>query len=215
MKLLHPELKNKHFDAIIFDFGAVIINIDYHKTRIAFEKTGIKNFDELFSKAKQSSLFDDLEKGLINDTQFRNHLRALSGINISDEDIDVCWNEMLLNLPPNRVELLKKLSSKYRLYLLSNTNSIHEKAFSANIDAEFGWLNFKSIFNKVYFSHLVHMRKPDVEIFELVLKEHKLNPATTLFIDDSPQHVEGAIRAGLEAFHLQDGADICDLFGVD
>ncbi len=164
MELLHYELKNKHFDAIIFDFGAVIIDIDYHKTRDAFERQGVKNFDELFSKAKQNSLFDNLEKGLISENQFRDELRALSGINLSNEHIDEAWNTMLLKMPEKRVELLQKLSKVIPLHLLSNTNIIHEKAFSAYIDAEYGLNHFKSLFQKIYFSHHINMRKPDIEI---------------------------------------------------
>jgi putative hydrolase of the HAD superfamily len=213
MELLHSELKNKHFDAIIFDFGAVIIDIDYHKTRDAFEKQGIKNFDELFSKAKQNNLFDNLEKGLISETKFRDELRAISGINLNDNTIDACWNSMLLQMPSNRVEMLKKLQLHKPLYLLSNTNSIHEKAFSAAIEGEYGWNSFKSIFQKVYLSHEINLRKPDLEIFEKVLSENNLNPSTTLFIDDSPQHIKGARKAGIYAFHLQDGMEVCDLFG--
>jgi putative hydrolase of the HAD superfamily len=213
MELLHSELKNKHFDAIIFDFGAVIIDIDYHKTRDAFEKQGIKNFDELFSKAKQNNLFDNLEKGLISEIKFRDELRAISGINLNDNTIDACWNSMLLQMPSNRVEMLKKLQLHKPLYLLSNTNIIHEKAFSAAIEGEYGWNSFKSIFQKVYLSHEIKLRKPDLEIFEKVLSENNLNPSTTLFIDDSPQHIEGARKAGIYAFHLQDGMEVCDLFG--
>lgn len=215
MELLHSELKNKHFDAIIFDFGAVIIDIDYHKTRNAFEKQGIKNFDELFSKAKQNSLFDNLEKGLISENQFRDELRALSGIHLSDDTIDMCWNSMLLQMPQKRLDMLNRLKQHKPLYLLSNTNIIHEKAFSAYIDGVYGWSNFKSAFQKVYFSHHINMRKPDVEIFEKVLADNNLNPSNTLFIDDSPQHIEGARKAGIYAFHLQDGMEVCDLFGFD
>jgi putative hydrolase of the HAD superfamily len=215
MELLHSELKNKHFEAIIFYFGAVIIDINYHKTRDAFENQGIKNFDELFSKAKQNSLFDNFEKGNLSENQFRDELRALSGINLSNKNIDACWNEMLLELPQKRFDLLKKLQLHYPLFLLSNTNAIHEKAFTAYIEGIYGWSNFKSIFKEVYFSHHIHMRKPDIEIFEKVIKDHKLNPSNTLFIDDSPQHIEGARKAGIEAFHLNDEVDICDLFGFD
>jgi putative hydrolase of the HAD superfamily len=120
---------------------------------------------------------------------------------------------MLLQMPQKRVELLKKLQLYKPLYLLSNTNIIHERAFSAYIDNTYGWNNFKSIFQKVYFSHEIKLRKPDFEIFEKVLSDNDLNPSTTLFIDDSPQHIAGAKRAGIHAFHLEDDMDVCDLFG--
>ncbi|MFN5712018.1 MAG: HAD family hydrolase [Bacteroidota bacterium] len=212
MKLIHPELKNKPIEAIIFDLGAVIINIDYNKTRDAFQQQGIKNFDVLFSKARQSTLFDRLEKGLIDATQFRHDLRALSGVPLTDEVIDACWNKMLLQLPKQRIQLLNELKQHFPLFLLSNTNIIHEKAFAKYIDAEYGWHHFTSMFKQIYFSHHIHMRKPDLEIFEKVLHDHQLNASTTLFIDDSPQHIEGALKIGINAFHLTDDLDICDLF---
>jgi putative hydrolase of the HAD superfamily len=208
MKLIHPELKNKHIEAIIFDLGAVIINIDYNKTRDAFQQKGIKNFDVLFSKARQSTLFDRLEKGLIDATQFRHDLRALSGVLLTDEEIDACWNKMLLQLPKQRIQLLNELKQHLPLFLLSNTNIIHEKAFAKYIDAEYGWHHFTSIFQQIYFSHHIHMRKPDLEIFKKVLHDHQLNA----FIDDSPQHIEGALKIGINAFHLTEDLDICDLF---
>ncbi len=43
----------------------------------------------------------------------------------------------------------------------------------------------------------MRLRKPNVNIFEQVIKENNLNPEETLFIDDSPQHIAGAKKAGL------------------
>jgi putative hydrolase of the HAD superfamily len=46
------------------------------------------------------------------------------------------------------------------------------------------------------------MRKPNREIFDFVIQENKLNPQKTLFIDDSPQHIEGALKTGLNSYYL-------------
>ncbi|MFD2145728.1 HAD family hydrolase [Mucilaginibacter antarcticus] len=43
-------------------------------------------------------------------------------------------------------------------------------------------------------------RKPDAEIFEQVLTENNLDPAETLFIDDSPQHLATAKKLGLQTY---------------
>jgi len=48
---------------------------------------------------------------------------------------------------------------------------------------------------------LMGMRKPDSEIFEFVLNTHQLNPSETLFIDDSPQHINTAKSLGIQT-HL-------------
>lgn len=53
------------------------------------------------------------------------------------------------------------------------------------------------LFEKAYYSQDMFLRKPNVEIFEQVIAENDLDPAETLFIDDSPQHIAGAKLAGL------------------
>ena len=64
---------------------------------------------------------------------------------------------------------------------------------------EYGMPGNDVLFEKDYYSHLMGMRKPDPEIFRAVLDAHGLNPAQTLFIDDSPQHIATARQLGLAA----------------
>ncbi len=201
-----PLVKN-----IIFDLGGVLINIDYKATENAFKNAGIRNFDELFSQAKQTRLFDNLERGLVDEVTFKDGLRLLSNVNLSDKAIDDAWNAMLLNFPKHRVDLLQKVRNNYKTFLLSNTNELHIPAFENLIEKEYGIADFSSLFDKLYYSCRVRMRKPDKEIFELVIQENNLNPQETLFIDDSIQHVQGAQNVGLNAVHLHQ-IDVLELF---
>jgi putative hydrolase of the HAD superfamily len=68
------------------------------------------------------------------------------------------------------------------------------------------------LFEKTYYSHLMGKRKPDAEIFEQVLRENNLNPAETLFIDDSPQHLETARKLGLQTYLMTAPDNIQDYF---
>jgi putative hydrolase of the HAD superfamily len=111
---------------------------------------------------------------------------------------------MLLDLPAIRTDLLAKARNNYRIFLLSNTNVIHISAVMNVLSKDDAYRRFFGLFEKVYFSFEVGMRKPNPDIFRHVLQQHGLNAAETLFIDDSRQHVEGAITAGLHAYHLQD-----------
>lgn len=201
-----PQVKN-----IIFDLGGVLINIDYKATENAFKQAGIKNFDELFSQAKQTRLFDNLEKGQVDHVTFKDGLRLLSNVYLSDKAIDDAWNAMLLDFPKHRIELLQKVRKNYKTYLLSNTNELHISAFEHLIEKEYNIADFSSLFDKLYYSCRVGLRKPDKEIFEMVIQENKLNPQETLFVDDSIQHVQGAISVGLNAVHLQQ-MDVLELF---
>ena len=199
-----------NIDTLIFDFGGVIINLDYSKPIDEFKKLGISDSKKLYSKEEQTSLFDSLECGQISDEKFLNEIRKKSNTN-DLELIKKAWNSILLNIPEERVHLLKKLSLKYKIYLLSNTNSIHlNEIISAY--GEKKWRKFNSIFNEVYFSNQIGMRKPNEDVFFYLIKKNKLDVSKTLFIDDSPQHIKTAKKIGFKTYHLTDKEDIVSLF---
>jgi len=197
---------------IIFDFGGVICNIDFEKSYRAFTELGFKNLDNLFSKKSQTAIFDDFEKGKINPADFRKEIYNITKIDISDKIFDEAWNAMILNIPNARVNLLKKLKTKHRIFLLSNTNRIHYDYYLKNFQNEYGFKNFSELFEKAYFSFFIAMKKPDIEIFDFVINENQLKPTETIFIDDSLQHIEAATLVGLQSYHLKNNEDITELF---
>lgn len=196
---------------IIFDLGGVILNINYQKTIDAFKLLGIKNFDALFTQAKQEQLFDKYEKGEISSKEFVNHLQNKFNEDIDESTIKDAWNAMLLELPDERLKLLKNIKSNYNTALLSNTNEIHLEAFHKIIQKENAIKDLNPYFDEVFFSCRMNKRKPDPGIFKVVCQKRNYSPNETLFIDDSIQHVEGAQKAGLHALHLQNKS-ILDLF---
>jgi FMN phosphatase YigB (HAD superfamily) len=198
---------------IIFDLGGVILDIDYNLTVKAFDGLGIPNFKEQYSKMSQSNLFDNIETGKISPVEFRDLIREVAQKTISDAEIDTAWNALILHLPQYRIEILKNLQVNYRLFLLSNTNKIHYDDYSEVIKRENGIEGLEPLFEKTYLSHEMGLRKPDPEIFQVVLNENNLVPKETLFIDDSPQHIASAKTLGIVAYHLEN-EDIGDLFDV-
>lgn len=187
---------------IIFDLGGVLINIDYNLTAQAFSTLGINDFQEQFSKAAQTKLFDLYEKGLISSQEFRNQIKSVISAATDDSTIDEAWNAMLLDFPLERLNFLQKVKQTHRTFLLSNTNDIHIQKINTDLKAEYGIPDLSGHFEKIYLSYEVNMRKPDAEIFELVLSQNNLNPAETLFIDDSPQHIETAKKLGIQTYWL-------------
>lgn len=196
---------------IILDLGGVLLNIDYSLTSKAFYRMGFRDFDQFYSQSKQSSLFDYLETGKISEEQFvvniQKHLpRAIK------KDIINAWNAMLLDFPNHRLELILKLKSNYNLFLLSNTNIIHFDAFKTRLSERFNEGMFSSCFKKMYFSHQIGLRKPDKECFQYVIEQNGLLPHETIFVDDSPQHIQGAKKLGIKAILLKKEVDIISLF---
>lgn len=201
----------KGISSVIFDLGGVIYGVDYYRTINAFRALGISHFEEVYAKAGQSDLFNTLEVGHISRTAFINQIKTLSPQEMTSSQIVNAWNGMLLGFMPDALACLKRLSSTYRLFLLSNTNEIHIQEIENRVGAAF-FSDFCSLFEKVYLSHELGLRKPHPEVFTYILEEQHLLRNETLFIDDSIQHVQGAIKAGLNAYHLKDGERIDQLF---
>lgn len=197
---------------IIFDLGGVLLNLDYSLTTKAFQKIdpAFNSVDALYSKQQENHLFEDFETGTITSQQFRNGIRGLLQHNIDDRTIDSAWNAMLLDFPHDRLSLLEKLHPKYRLFLLSNTNAIHIQAYSEILKSTFGLNNLSKIFEKEYYSYQIGMRKPNKEIFQFVLSENNLDPSQTLFIDDSPQHIESGKKNGIQTLLIEQGKTILE-----
>jgi putative hydrolase of the HAD superfamily len=190
-------------ETILLDLGGVLIDVDYHRTARAFNALGFERFEELYSKAQQNHLFDGFEVGALSPAEFRARIRKLTSSPITDADIDASWNAMLGTIAPERLQLVERLKQRYRVLLLSNTNAIHVPAFTEIVRRENAIADFKSLFHGAYYSCEIGLRKPQAAAYHHVLDLHGADHASTLFIDDSIQHVHGARAAGLQAEHLE------------
>ena len=202
-----PKIKN-----IIFDLGGVIYDIRYENIADKFKEYGLTDFEKKYSKAFQTNDIDLFEEGKISIPEFRNYIRSLSSVQLTDQQIDDAWNAIIIDVPEKRVEMLQKVKQQYRIYLFSNTNQLNYDKFKVDLKKKFGVDIFDELFKKAYFSHILHIKKPKIEAFQKIIEELKINPSETLFIDDSIQHINGAMQTGLLAYHLQKGEEVSQLF---
>ena len=196
---------------IIFDLGAVLLNIDFQRTMAAFKNLGAENTNEFFSAYAQYSFFDEFDKGVITPYEFRNEIKKFLKKNVTEEMIDKAWNAMILDFPKERIDLLLSYKNKYRTFLLSNTNAIHFPVYNNQLKENFNINNLSDLFEKAYYSYRLGLRKPDKEIFELVLKENNLIPNETTFIDDSPANIATANELGLRTIPLTTPKTLMDV----
>jgi putative hydrolase of the HAD superfamily len=193
-------------NTIIFDFGDIFINLDKQATIDGLIKLGLSKWNEDLEQ-----LNIQFEKGQISRENF------LLGIqkhipNASLDEILEAWNAVLLDFPLYRLEFLQKLSKKYRLFLLSNTDSIHIETFEKEHGASF-YSDFYQCFEKIYFSFEIEMRKPDTEIYKHLIRNHELSAKHTLFVDDKKENTDAALTLGLQVWNLQVGQeDVINLF---
>ena len=193
---------------IIFDLGGVLLNIDYNRTSDAFKRLGASDFDSFYSQQGANELFEALETGNIDEQEFYLTMQEHCSPNATQEQIQAAWNAILLDFKNESLQFLSGLSSKYNLFLLSNTNIIHQVEFNKILTRQTGHSNLDDFFTKSYYSHLIHKRKPYPSTYTFVLQDAGLDAAETLFIDDSKVNIEGAIEAGLNTHWLIPGEKI-------
>jgi glucose-1-phosphatase len=205
--VLDPNIKN-----IIFDLGGVIINLSVETTLQRFAKLAGVSLDKVKELHAAHPEFLTYEKGEMSDNEFRDGLNQIFGTKAKHAELDECWNAMLGDIPLERIELLKELKSKYKTYLLSNTNAIHLDCFTGIVKKAHDLESLEPLFHKTYYSHLMKMRKPDAEIYEFVLNDNNLEAEETIFLDDNLSNLKGAESVGIKTFHVTHPDLIFSLF---
>lgn len=196
---------------IIFDLGGVLLDIDFNRVKKAFQNIGVSDFDQHYSKLQASHLFQNLEMGKISETDFYGAIKKQSLTPLNDEQIKAAWNSILRDFRIESMNFLKELKQHYRIFLLSNTNSIHLKEINNLLNFQLGVDELDNYFEKAYYSQKVGKRKPNSDIYHHVLEDAQLNPKETLFIDDTNVNVEAALKIGFQAHLLLEGERIENL----
>ena len=152
--------------------------------------------------------------GLITTDTFKSSLRQFGQkSDLSDIDIQNAWNAMLIGWDTEKFTFLTNLKKKYRVFLLSNTNEMHIEWVIRDLDVNHQISDFETrFFNKVYYSHKINMRKPDVDIYKFLIADSNLNPAESIFIDDLIENIDGAKKSGLNTYHHNPNDNLIKVF---
>lgn len=200
----------KRINALLFDLGGVIVDLDYNKTIEAFEAIGLEDAEHLYNQFNQSKIFDEFEIGSISGEEFMGLLQEKIPQKVSQSKIKEAWNAMILGFEKSKLEQIKRYSEKIPCYLLSNTNEIHLEYIQTLLQ-EVPFKNLELLFTKCYYSHIIGRRKPHRETFEWVLNDMGSSPEEVLFIEDSPQHIRGAEKAKIKTLHFTNGRRLEDV----
>lgn len=196
---------------IIFDLGGVLLNIDPKKTIEAFGELGMEQMVGDKGHTYDHEIFYQMEQGHISSDEFRNGVLKLLPNPVSYEAIDDAWTAMLLDFPAIRVQLVKNLRKHYNIYLFSNTNAIHVDKFHSNFRQQHGF-EVTSLFDIDFYSNEIGYRKPSAESYHEIIRRAGINPAESLFIDDSYPNIEGAALAGIKGYWLEPGQKVEEIF---
>lgn len=200
----------KTIKALIFDMGGVLVDLDIEDCKRAFkEDIGYYKIDEIIDPCHQKGIYGDLEEGVLDADGFRRIVLADSRPGTTPEDVDKAMWHILVGIEPYKADMLRKLSEKYDLYLLSNNNSICLPC-SSGMFSDAG-IPLDKIFRKCFYSFEMKALKPSEKFYKAVIGEIGLPSEEMLFIDDSQANVDGAAAACLPAVYYRPGSDLCAL----
>ncbi len=195
---------------LLFDLGGVIFDIRRRRCVEAFEKIGMKEADSLLDNSVQRGVFLEIESGQISAEQFRQRIRAMIAGEVTDQEIDHAFCQFLIGIPRHRLESLRQLRNKYRIYLLSNTNPIMWHSTIADGFKQEG-LTIDDYFDGIVTSFEAKAMKPDRKIFEYVIDTLHILPEETLFFDDAQGNLDSAATLGFNTALVAHGTEFIEL----
>ncbi|MBR4962290.1 MAG: HAD family phosphatase [Muribaculaceae bacterium] len=199
----------REYTTIIFDLGGVIINLKKQNCIDAFKALGYDSVDKMLSEYRQDGEFLALEEGRVSPEEWRNIVRQSISSPVMDEQIDDAFNAFLVDIPIEKLRMLRALKSKYRIAMLSNTNKV---MFESKIPELFKieGLTIEDYFDDFFLSYKMGMSKPSPEIFIKVAEELGIEPNEALFIDDSQANVDAAAKLGFQTMCVKPYTDFSD-----
>ena len=197
---------------IVFDLGGVLIDLNFERALKAFKKAGFSNIEEQLQSFNREGIFMQYELGNISSEEFRSAIREKASVALTDCEIDDMWNLILVGIPHEKLKLILELRSKYMVYLLSNTNSIHFKVVEEIFKKDHPEDTFLGLFDRVFLSHEMGLRKPDKKIYEKVIEEIGAAPETCIFFDDLQENLNAAKEVGLHTYLIDHPKALVEYF---
>jgi glucose-1-phosphatase len=206
-----PLIKSSEIKNIIFDLGGVLLNINPLLSLLELEKISGIDKEELKNRFISEKVFDNYDIGVYTDAKFRSEMCRIINRKVDDSEMDRVWNVLLLDFPQARVEMLQQINKNYRVFLLSNTNSIHFQSYTHEFFDKYGIL-FADLFEKMFLSYEIGIHKPDAGIYEHLIRETNIKPAESVFFDDLSANIQAAEQLGINSIQITQGKDVSEYF---
>ena len=201
-----------HIKAVAFDLGGVVIELHYDRTKAILKQLSDSPLLEDSRLLVNAELLKGYEVGAISDGEFRSSMAKQLGFSVSDEQFDLLWNALLGDISAQRVAKMLSLKDRFKTFILSNTNAIHERCFNQQLAKVHGISAVDGLVHKALLSHRIGRRKPNRDIYDFLIRTARCEPHELLFIDDREDNIMGAREAGLSVYHNEHLDDWITLF---
>ena len=166
----------------------------------------MREADSLLGKYHQQGIFQEGENGNIDAETFRCELSKICGKELTYQDVENGWKGFVTDVPQYKLDYLNELRKKYKVYILSNTNPYVMGWARSNAFTSAG-KPLDAYVDKIYTSYEAGSTKPDPGIFNYMIKDSKLNPAETIFVDDGAANIVIGKELGFITMQPENGED--------
>jgi len=197
-----PIIASDTVDALLFDLGGVIIEVDFMRTFSHWATESQTPLETLQAKFSQDSFYEQHERGEISISEYFASLRQSLGIDMTDTQFLKGWNALLTREIPGIAELLCKAKKLRPIYALTNTNLTHQQMCFGQFSGVL------ELFSTIFASSEMGKRKPEPAIFHAVADSIGVPLERIVFFDDSIENIEGAQAVGLRTVHVRSFTDV-------
>ena len=187
-------------EVIFFDLGGVIVHVDYGGLLHKLHALTRLPEDEIQMAVVDSELTFRFDRGEISPQQFYQILSGQLRLPVSFVEFSEIWTNMF-RLNREVAELIPKLSERYRLLLISNTDPLH----FGHVQQRFPVL---SLLEGFILSYQTGRLKPEPEIYLEALRTAKVSSDACLFIDDIEANIRGAQALGIAGIVYNSKTDL-------
>jgi putative hydrolase of the HAD superfamily len=183
-------VKSARFRAIIFDVGRVLIRMNVSAATSGLSVGIALSPEEIWSALQKDPLWLDWQEGRVSPRDWHLHLAKRLGGKLSFEQFVQVWNRALDPQPIQDDAFLQRLSKRYRLAVLSNTDPLHV----VHMESTYTFLSYFPV--RIY-SCRVGASKPNPLIYKEALRACKVRSEEAIYIDDIEAYAEAAERLGM------------------
>ena len=202
--MTRPLLAPDAADALLFDLGRVVLDIDFDKTLACWAAHAGCEPARLVGRFTRGEIYQRHERGEIGDAEFFAALRTSLGVELTDDQFLEGWNAVFAGEMPGIAPLLARAAQRMPLYAFSNTNGAHVEHFSQ------AYADVLGHFRELFLSSTIGLRKPDAAAYDHVVKAIGVAPKRIVFFDDLAENIEGARARGLTAVHVRSPDDVAE-----
>lgn len=189
-------------DALLFDLGGVLIDIDFDRAFEAWEPISRLSLDEIKRTFAFDRAYQRHERGEISATDYYEHLSGVLQLENDHVAIARGWNAIYVGEIRETTAMVQTMRKQLPCYAFTNTNAAHMEAWSRMFPA------VVDSFDEIFASHLIGLRKPEQRAFDHIAERIGVAHEAIVFFDDLADNVEAASAAGLQGVLVRSPQDV-------